>query len=180
MSNVTTQQNISKESFINLFNDLKGFQFISLELEKTPEVFKKKSEHYGKELKQTTKGVYLVGPEAYRRLMKNKLNKTFEGTSLDGSGDDFKPQSLPWGEHVNGQVIAHKGEYYLQVFPIKTTSEYTLEGESFNPYSKEYGTEVLASYKPKDSCKVSVKVNAIKFSNIKCIKFNKVSYKIDM
>ena len=179
MSNVTTQQNISKENFIGIFDNLKGFQFISLEIEKVPDVFKKKSVFYGRAVKQTSKGVYLVGPDAYRRLMKNKLNK-----SLEGSGDEFKPQSLAWGEHVNGQVISHKGELYLQVFPIKTSTVYTLEGETFNPYSKEYATEVLSGYKPKDPSKdtgkVSVKVNAIKFTNIRCIKFNKVSYKIDM
>ena len=166
------------ETIKSLFLGFKGYSFIRLNIEiENYQMFKKSHSHLNP--KKSTQGVYLIGPDSYSRMVKNKHEKLETGFA-------YVPSERTWGKYLDNEknIVHHvkdnMDKYYLQVFPIKVKSQYLLDGKTFNPY--EYSDFLLSQHKIKPEEKVSksqglngldiVRINDISIENISLVKFN--------
>lgn len=112
-------------NIISALANAKGFQFVGLTYENEVKMNKTGNPYYGRLTKVVSGQMCFNGN--YENMVNNRIER-------EGMPFEFVASSLPWGQWVEGcenKVIAHKGEYYIRLYPTPNTKmkvTYYLDG----------------------------------------------------
>lgn len=95
------------QDLIKFLATFKGNAFAKLEAVTIPKMKKTDNPYFDKVVKHTT-GLVMLGYN-YGKSVNNRLKN-------EGKEESFQPESLPWGQWVDGSkcLIEHKGNYYVR------------------------------------------------------------------
>lgn len=171
----------TNNAIINAMVSAKGFQFVGIIYGNEVKINKTNNPYYGRLTKVVSGQMCFNGN--YENMVNNRIEKEgFEGVEFVGG-------SLPWGQWVEGaenKVIAHKGEFYIRLYPTPNTTmkvTYYLDGVECT----ESDMRAIAPYLPKkkESAKQSecglegakqLHPQSIKLSNIRVITMGGITY----
>lgn len=171
----------TNNTIINAMVSAKGFQFVGITYGNEVKMNKGGNPYYGRLTKVVS------GQMCFNGNYENMVNNRIEREGFEGV--EFVSGKLPWGQWVEGaehKVIAHKGEFYIRLYPTPNTKmkiTYYLDGVECT----ESDLRAIAPFLPKkkESAKQSecglegdkqLHPQSIKLSNIKEITLNGVTY----
>lgn len=169
-------------TIISALANAKGFQFVGLTYENEVRMNKTGNPYYGRLTKVVSGQMCFNGN--YENMVNNRLTR-------EGIEFEFVAGSLPWGQWVEGcenKVIAHKGEYYIRLYPTPNTKmkvTYYLDGVECTDADMKHITPFLPQRK--ESAKQEnaglegtkqLHPQNIKVSNIKKLTIGGVEYKM--
>lgn len=125
-----------RTAMINALKAEKGHQMIGMTYTNEVKMNKTGNPYYGRVTK------VVKGQFDFNASYENKVNNKIDRKGIEG--EDFKSDSLRWGQWMAGQVnklIEHKGEVYVRCYPLKDkkpTTTYFLDGKECTEQDMEY------------------------------------------